>query len=140
LQISLLLLQKLELLLKWCSSDIVKNFILPMMTRALDSKLEQLQEHCLIALPSIAITVDSSCIKNTVIPRVKKICLAGKNGNYSLGLRVNCLLSLSKILDNLHPWIVREEIVPFLLQIPCTGEPAILMAMIGIFLIFIKLV
>lgn len=102
-----------------------------MMTRALDSKLEQLQEHCLLALPSIVSTVDSACMKNSVIPRMKKICLAGKNGNYSLGVRVNCLLCLSKIIENLDPWIVREEVLPFLQQIPCSGEPAILMALIG---------
>ncbi|XP_014227609.1 SCY1-like protein 2 [Trichogramma pretiosum] len=132
-QISLLLLQKMELLLKWCSPDIVKNYILPMMTRALDSKLEQLQEHCLIAIPLIVKIVDSSSMKNSVIPRMKKICLSGKSGHYSLGVRVNCLLCLSKIIENLDSWIVREEILPFLLQIPNTGEPAILVAAIGIF-------
>ncbi|OXU18956.1 hypothetical protein TSAR_000013, partial [Trichomalopsis sarcophagae] len=105
-QISLLLLQRIELLLKWCSPDIVKNFVVPMMTRALDSKLEQLQEHCLLALPSIVTTVDSACMKNSVIPRMKKICLAGKNGNHSLGVRVNCLLCLSKIIENLDPWVL----------------------------------
>ncbi|XP_058803875.1 SCY1-like protein 2 [Phymastichus coffea] len=132
-QISLLLLQKIELLLKWCSPDTVKNFIVPMMTRALDSKLELLQEHCLVTLPSIVSIVDSACMKNSVIPRMKKICLAGRTGNYSLGIRVNCLLCFSKIVENLDSWIVREEILPFLQQIPCSGEPAILMAIIGIF-------
>ena len=127
----MLLLQKIDLLLKWCSPDIVKNYIVPMMTRALDSKLEQLQEHCFVALPSIVTIVDGSTMKNSVIPRMKKICLAGRNGNYSLGVRVNCLLCLSKILENLDPWVVREEILPFLQQIPCAGEPAILMAIIG---------
>ncbi|XP_011497019.1 PREDICTED: SCY1-like protein 2 [Ceratosolen solmsi marchali] len=132
-QISLLLLQKIELLLKWCLPDIVKNYIVPMMTRALDSNLELLQEHCLIALPSIIMSTDSSCIKNSIIPRIKKICLHKKSENYSLGIRVNSLLCLSKILENLDPWIVQEEILPFLQQVPCAGEPAILMAMIGIF-------
>lgn len=84
-----------------------------------------------MALPSIVTIVDSSCMKNSVIPRMKKICLSGKSGNYSLGVRVNCLLCLSKFLENLDPWIVREEILPFLQQMPCSGEPAILMAIIG---------
>ena len=124
-------MQKTELLLKWCSPDIVKNFILPMMTRSLDSKHEQLQEHCLRAIPLIVTIVDSSSMKNSVIPRMKKICLSGRSGQYSLGVRVNCLLCISKILENLDPWVVREEILQFLLQIPNTGETAVLMAMIG---------
>ncbi|KAJ8686700.1 hypothetical protein QAD02_022494 [Eretmocerus hayati] len=132
-QISLLLLQRIELLLKWCSPDVVKNYIVPMMTRALDSKLEQLQDQCFLALPFIVPIIDSSCMKNSIIPRMKRICLAGKNGNYSLGVRVNCLLCLSKILENLDSWVVREEILPFLQQTPCSGEPAILMPLIGIF-------
>lgn len=102
-----------------------------MMTRALDSRHEQLQDHCLVALPHIVPLIDGNCMKNSIIPRMRKICISGKTGNYSLGVRVNCLLCLSKILENLDPWVVREEILPFLQQIPCSGEPAILMPIIG---------
>ncbi|XP_014211928.1 SCY1-like protein 2 [Copidosoma floridanum] len=132
-QISLLLLQKTELLLKWCTPDIVKNFIAPMMIRSLDSKHEQLQEQCLVALPSIVTIIDVTYIKNSIIPRMRKICMSGNNGPHSLGVRVNCLLCLSKFIENLDSWIVKEEILPFLQQIPCAGEPPILMPMIGIY-------
>ena len=102
-----------------------------MVTRALDSKFEQLQQHCLIAIPSIVTIIGGPCLKNSLIPRIKKICLSGKTGTYSLSVRVNCLLCLSKIIEQVDAWVVRDEILPFLQQIPCNGEPPILMPIIG---------
>lgn len=57
--------------------------------------------------------------------------MSGKSGNYTLAVQVNCLLCVSKILDQLDTWIIREEILPFLQQIPCSGEPALIMPIIG---------
>ncbi|XP_046617682.1 SCY1-like protein 2 [Neodiprion virginianus] len=131
-QVSLVLLQRVDLLLKLCPADAIRNDVLPLLTRALDSDWEQLQELCLAALPSIANLIDGPSMKNAILPRIKKLCLASK-GSTNLGVRVNCLLCLAKMLDHLDKWLILDQILPFLQEVPHSGEPAVLMAIIGIY-------
>lgn len=132
-QISLVLMQHADLLLKLCTTEVIKTDIVPMLLRALESDWEQLQELCLSALPNIVTMIEGPVIKNAILPRMKKICLHGKGTNKSLGVRVNCLLCLAKMLPNFDRWIVLDQVLPFLQEIPHSGEPAILMAIIGIY-------
>ncbi|KAH0557434.1 SCY1-like protein 2 [Cotesia glomerata] len=132
-QISLVIIQRIDILLKLCSANVIKSDIVPMLTRALDSPMEQLQELCLAALPSIAMLIDGPTMKNVILPRIKKICVKGTGHTTSLSLRVNCLLCLAKMLEHLDRWIVLDQILPFLQEIPHSGEPAVLMAIIGIY-------
>ncbi|KAI4489498.1 hypothetical protein M0802_011033 [Mischocyttarus mexicanus] len=133
-QISLVLMQQVNLLLKLCPADVIKSDIVPMLTRALESGWEQLQELCLTALPNIVNMIEGPVMKNAILPRIKKICLNKKNhSSVTLGIRVNCLLCLAKMLPSFDRWLVYDEILPLLQEIPQTREPAILMAVIGIY-------
>ncbi|XP_011171073.1 SCY1-like protein 2 [Solenopsis invicta] len=132
-QISLVLMQQVNLLLKLCPTDVIKTDIVPMLLRALESEWEQLQELCLSALPSIVTMIEGPVIKNAILPRMKKICLSPGKKSTSLGIRVNCLLCLAKMLPNFDRWLVFDQILPFLQEVPHSGEPAILMAIIGIY-------
>lgn len=124
-------MQRINLLLKLCPDDVIKGDIVPMITRALDSRWEQLQELCLTALPSIAPLIEGPVMKNTILPRVMKLCVRSKENNASLGLRVNCLLCLAKMIENFDRWLVFDQIIPFLQQVPSNNEPAMIMAVIG---------
>ncbi|XP_029155271.1 SCY1-like protein 2 [Nylanderia fulva] len=131
-QISLVLMQQINLLLKLCPTDVIKSDIVPLLLRALESEWEQLQELCLSALPNIVTMIEGPVIKNAILPRMKKICLSpGKKT--TLGVRVNCLLCVAKMLPNFDRWLVFDQILPFLQEVPHSGEPAILMAIIGIY-------
>lgn len=131
LQISLVLMQNINLLLKLCPTGVIKTDIVPMLLRALESEWEQLQELCLSALPNIVTMIEGPVIKNAILPRMKKICLSPGKKSTSLGIRVNCLLCLAKMLPNFDRWLVFDQILPFLQEVPHSGEPAILMAIIG---------
>ncbi|KAI5637620.1 protein kinase domain-containing protein [Phthorimaea operculella] len=128
IQILLIFMQKMELLLKLTPADEVKTDILPMLYRALESDAQQIQELCLSVLPTFASLIDYPAMKNALLPRIKKLCL---NTNY-ISVRVNCLLCLGKILEHLDKWLVLDEIIPFLPQIP-SREPAVLMGILGIY-------
>lgn len=130
-QITFVLMQRINLLLKLCPDDVIRGDIVPMITRALDSRWEQLQELCLTALPSIAALIEGPVMKNTILPRVMKLCVRSKENNASLGLRVNCLLCLAKMIENFDRWLVFDQIIPFLQQVPSNNEPAMIMAVIG---------
>ncbi|KYN44375.1 SCY1-like protein 2 [Trachymyrmex septentrionalis] len=132
-QISLVLMQQVNLLLKLCPTDVIKTDIVPMLLRALESEWEQLQELCLSALPNIVTMIEGPVIKNAILPRMKKICLSPGKKSTSLGVRVNCLLCLAKMLPSFDRWLVFDQILPFLQEVPHCGEPAILMAIIGIY-------
>ncbi|XP_043260358.1 SCY1-like protein 2 [Colletes gigas] len=138
-QINLVLMQHVDLLLKLCTTEVIKTDIVPMLLRALESEWEQLQELCLSALPNIITMIDGPVIKNAILPRMKKICLHGKGSNSkSLGVRVNCLLCLARLLPNFDRWLVLDQVLPFLQEIPHSGEPAILIAIIGIYRILLS--
>ena len=47
-----------------------------------------------------------------------------------LNVRVNSLLCLGKLMDQMDKWFVLDEVLPFLREIP-TREPAVLMSILG---------
>lgn len=126
IQILLIFMQKMDLLLKLTPAEEVKLHVLPLLYRALECDMPQLQELCLNVLPTFSTLIDYNAMKNSVIPRIKKLCLVSAN----VGIKVNCLISIGKLLENLDKWLVLDEILPFLQQIN-SREPAIIMAIIG---------
>ncbi|KAI5699848.1 hypothetical protein M8J75_009780 [Diaphorina citri] len=47
-------------------------------------------------------------------------------------VRVNCLVCLGKLIEYLDKWLVLDEVLPFLPQIP-SRDPAVLMGILGIY-------
>ena len=47
-----------------------------------------------------------------------------------LQTRVSCLVCLGKLLPHLDRWLVLDEVLPLLPQVP-TREPAVIMAIVG---------
>uniref|UniRef100_A0A667YT96 SCY1 like pseudokinase 2 n=1 Tax=Myripristis murdjan TaxID=586833 RepID=A0A667YT96_9TELE len=127
-QILLIFLQKMDLLLTKTPAEDIKNSVLPMVYRALEAPSVQIQELCLNIIPTFANLVDYPSMKNSLIPRIKSACLQTS----SLAVRVNSLVCLGKILEYLDKWLVIDEILPFLQQIP-SREPAVLMGILGIY-------
>ncbi|XP_028027574.1 SCY1-like protein 2 [Bombyx mandarina] len=128
IQILLIFMQKMELLLKLTPGDEIKTDILPMLYRALESDAQQIQELCLSVLPTFASLIDYPAMKNALLPRIKKLCMST---NF-ISVRVNSLLCIGKLLEHLDKWLVLDEIIPFLPQIP-SREPAVLMGILGIY-------
>ncbi len=67
-------------------------------------------------------------MKTALLPRIKKLII---NTNL-LSVRVNGLICLGKLLPFLDKWLVIDEILPMLQQVP-SREPAVIMATIGIY-------
>lgn len=128
IQVLLIFMQKMDLLLKLTPAEDVKSDVLPMLYRALESDVQQIQELCLSILPTFASLVDYPSMKNALLPRIKKLCITTQ----LVSVRVNCLLCIGKLLEHLDKWLVMDEIIPFLPQIP-SREPAVLMAILGIY-------
>jgi SCY1-like protein 2 len=128
IQVLLIFMQKMDLLLKLTPAEDVKTDVLPMLYRALESDAQQIQELCLSILPTFASLVDYPSMKNALLPRIKKLCITTQ----LVSVRVNCLLCVGKLLEHLDKWLVMDEVIPFLPQIP-SREPAVLMAILGIY-------
>lgn len=118
----------MELLLKLTPAEDIQQHVLPMLYRGLDCESPQVHELCLGVLPTFAGLLDHSNVKNSVLPRIKKLCL----NTSTLSVRVNCLLCVGKLLEHLDKWLVLDEVLPFLPQIP-SREPAVLMGILGIY-------
>ena len=123
-------MQRMELLLQKTPPDDVKSDVLPMVYRALESEAApQIQELCLSVIPSFASLVDYPAMKNALMPRIKKLCLLPTS---PLSVRVNGLLCIGKLLDHVDKWLVLDDILPMLPQIP-SRDPAVIMAILGVY-------
>ena len=123
-------MQRMELLLQKTPPDDVKSDVLPMVFRALESEAApQIQELCLSVIPSFASLVDYPAMKNALMPRIKKLCLLPTS---PLSVRVNGLHCIGKLLDNVDKWLVLDDILPMLPQIP-SRDPAVIMAILGVY-------
>ena len=60
------------------------------------------------------------------MPRIKKLILQ----TTLLSVRVNGLICVGKLLPHLDKWMIMDEILPLLQQVP-SREPAVIMASIG---------
>lgn len=116
----------MDLLLKLTPTEDIKSNVLPMLYRALESNVPQMQELCLGILPTFSSMLDYHATKNALLPRIKKLCL----NSPTISVKVNALICIGKMLDNFDKWLVLDEIIPFLSQID-SREPAVLMAIIG---------
>ncbi|XP_064634954.1 SCY1-like protein 2 [Lineus longissimus] len=128
IQISLIFIQNMNILLKKTPSADVKNHILPMIYRALEADVPQIQELCLNIIPTFASLIEYSAMKNAIMPRIKKLSL----NTSLLGVRVNCLVCVGKLLEFMDKWYVLDEVLPLLTEIP-SREPAVLMSILGIY-------
>lgn len=128
IHILLIFMQNMELLIKLSTVPVIKNDLLSLCNRALESDVKEIQELCLNILPTMATHIDYAVLKNAIFPRLKKMCLTTQNSS----VKVNSLICLGKMLEYFDKWFALDEIIPFLTQIP-SRDPAVMMAIIGIF-------
>ncbi|ESP05108.1 hypothetical protein LOTGIDRAFT_151904 [Lottia gigantea] len=128
MQVCLIFLQNMNLLLSKTPQNDIKTHVLPMINQALESDNSQIQELCLNIIPTFAELIEYTSLKNSVIPRIKKLTLKTS----VLAVRVNCLLCLGQMLEHMDKWFVIDDILPLLPTIP-TREPAVLMGILGIY-------
>lgn len=128
IQVLLIFMQKMELLLQLTPPEEIKNDVLPMLYRALESNVQQIQELCLLVLPTFASMIDYPAMKNALLPRIKRLCTWTQH----VSVRVNCLICIGKLLEHLDKWLVLDEVLPFLPTIP-SRDPAVLMGILGIY-------
>lgn len=134
-QILLIFMQRMELLLQKTPAEDVKSDVLPMIYRALEAEAApQIQELCLSVIPSFASLIDYPAMKNALMPRIKKLCLLPSG---QLSVRVNCLICIGKLLDNVDKWLVLDDILPMLPAIP-SRDPAVVMAILGVYKIALE--
>uniref|UniRef100_A0A8D8SYS2 SCY1-like protein 2 n=2 Tax=Cacopsylla melanoneura TaxID=428564 RepID=A0A8D8SYS2_9HEMI len=128
IQVLLIFMQKMEVLLKLTPPEQVKSEVLPLLYRALESESQQIQELCLSVLPSLANLIEYPAMKNALLPRIKRLCISTSH----ISVRVNSLVCLGKLIEYLDKWLVLDEVLPFLPQIP-SRDPAVLMGILGIY-------
>nr|CAH8852666.1 unnamed protein product [Trichobilharzia regenti] len=128
IQIILIFLQNLHILSAKFPIKEFRNYVLPMLQLALDMDNKMIQELCLKSLPGIGKAMDISVLKNSLLPRIQRLCLSTEY----LSTRMHCIVCIGKLLDHLDKWIVMDDILPFLQQIK-SREPTILIAVLGIY-------
>ena len=128
----LIVLRNMNMILSKTPGTEIKEHILPMVCRSLESDTIEIQELCLSTLPSFSNLLDNQSIKHQLIPRIRKLCLESSN----LGVRVNSLICIGKLLEHLEKWVVLDDVLPILEKIN-VRDSAVLMAMLGVYKIIL---
>lgn len=126
-QILLILIQNIETFLKLASNDDIKADVLPLLNRALESNIQEIQELGLAIVPTFPDFVDAKTVRSAFLPRIKKLCLDTR----SPAIKVNCFVCIGKLLPTMDKWTVSDDILPFLTQIK-TRDAAVMMGILGI--------
>ena len=74
--------------------------------------------------------LDYQATKSLLLPRIKRVCVETN----LLSVRVNGLVCIGKLLTHMDKWLVLDEILPMLQQVP-SREPAVIMAIVGMLII-----
>jgi len=69
-------MKNMELLLQKTPADITKSDVLPLIYGALESDSLQVQEQCLSIIPSFVSLIDYPAMKNSLLPRIRKLCVS----------------------------------------------------------------
>jgi len=128
IQILLVFMQRMDLLLEKTPSEDVKSDVLPMVYRALESNVSQIQELCLSIIPSFAGLLDRQSLKSALLPKIRILCTS----TTLLSVRVNSLICIGKLLEHMDKWQVIDDVLAWLPLIP-SKEPAVIMAIVGIY-------
>lgn len=132
-QILLIVLRNMNLIWSKTPATEIKEHVLPMICRALESDTVEIQELCLSTLPSFANLLDANSVKHQLIPRIRKLCLESS----TVSVRVNSLVCIGKLVEHLEKWLVLDDVVPILEQIS-SRDSAVLMGMLGVYKIILS--
>eukprot|EP01135_Chromosphaera_perkinsii_P011581 Nk52_evm20s2449 gene=Nk52_evmTU20s2449 len=128
IQVVLILMQRMDLLLQKTGPEDMKNVVLPMIYRSLDSPSTRIQELCSKILPDFAPVIEYGSLKNSVFPRLVKTVVKCE----SVPVKINFLVCLGKLMELMDKFTVVEKLLPALGNID-SHEPGILMAMLGLY-------
>ena len=84
-------MQNMNLLLSKAPQTDIRTHVLPMLYRSLESTAPQIQEMCLNILPTFASLIEYSSMKNALVPRIRKLCVA--TTQLSVSIFIVCLYS-----------------------------------------------
>ena len=84
LQVLFIFMKYMELLLQKTPPDITKSDVLPLIYGSLESDSPQVQELCLAIIPSFAGLIDYPAMKNSLLPRIRKLVIATPSLSVSL--------------------------------------------------------
>ena len=75
IQVVLCVVRNMALILSKTPPTDIKEHILPMVCRSLESESVEVQDLCLTSLPTFANLLDTQAIKMQLLPRIRKLCL-----------------------------------------------------------------
>uniref|UniRef100_A0A915MCN6 SCY1-like protein 2 n=1 Tax=Meloidogyne javanica TaxID=6303 RepID=A0A915MCN6_MELJA len=109
-QIGLLLLNKVDLFLKKMPTTSLKQHLIPLIFNSLSNESTKIQELCLLELPRLVKYIDREQMHTQFLPKLLRMVLEAKENK----IRIETIACISKLLNNLEPWMVADQLLPSL--------------------------
>ncbi|GLD96522.1 hypothetical protein PINS_up005205 [Pythium insidiosum] len=127
-QCMLMFVSELETLVPKAEDTYIRDHIVPMLCRALDSTVPEILDTVLNKIVDQASLFEYRILKQVILPRVNKLILQPPQ----MSVRVNALLWLAKSFHVFDKDLLVESVLPTLAQtIQADKSPAVLMCILG---------
>ncbi|TMW57020.1 hypothetical protein Poli38472_002945 [Pythium oligandrum] len=127
-QCMLMFVSELEVLVPKAEDGYIRDHIVPMLCRALDSTVPEILDTVLNKIVDQASLFEYRILKQVILPRVNKLILQPPQ----MSVRVNALLWLAKSFHVFDKDLLIESVLPTLAQtIQADKSPAVLMCILG---------
>ncbi|XP_022318629.2 SCY1-like protein 2 isoform X1 [Crassostrea virginica] len=123
------LLNKIDVITSKCTANQVRSEVIPFILKHVKSESYRIQEAALNALLVVKDCLDDAFLRTTVLPCAKEQFLQTSDVKIQL-IILSCIKHLMSIMN---PFTLRDDVLPFLVDIAHTHDASIVMAVVGIY-------
>ncbi|XP_061180884.1 SCY1-like protein 2 isoform X2 [Saccostrea echinata] len=128
-QATVYLLNKIDFIISKCTTNQVRSDVMPFILKHIKSESFRIQEAALNALLVVKECLDDAILKSTVLPCAKEQFLQTAD----VKIKLIILSCIKHLLSIMNPFTVREEVLPFLVDIANYQDASVILAVVGIY-------
>ncbi|XP_062591242.1 SCY1-like protein 2 [Saccostrea cucullata] len=123
------LLNKIDFIISKCTTNQVRSDVMPFILKHIKSESFRIQEAALNALLVVKDCLDDTILRSTVLPCAKEQFLQTAD----VKIKLIILSCIKHLLSIMNPFTIREEVLPFLVDIASYQDASVIMAVVGIY-------
>lgn len=123
------LLNKIDVIASKCTSNQVRADVIPFILKHIKSESYKIQEAALNALLVVKDCLDDAVLRTNVLPCTKGQFLQ----TVDVKIKLIILSCIKHLLSIMNPFTIRDDVLPFLVDIANSHDASVVMAVVGVY-------
>ncbi|XP_048761135.2 SCY1-like protein 2 isoform X2 [Ostrea edulis] len=128
-QATVYLLNKIDVIISKCPRHQVRSDVVPFIVKHIKSEAIRVQEAALNALLVVKESMDDAFLKSTVLPCAKEQLRQAVD----VKIKLIILSCIKHLLSIMNPFTIRDDVLPFLVEIVNSQDASVIMAVVGVY-------